>query len=164
MKPPHPPLSFLIIGAGFSGAVLARELTETLDCRVEVWDERPLVAGNSHTERDPSTGVMVHQYGPHIFNTNNEKVWADVQKFGAFEPFTNRVKASTARGVFPLPINLLTINHFFGKSFHPAEARAFVASLGDPSIIEPRNFEEQALKTIGRELYETFFKGFELFL
>jgi UDP-galactopyranose mutase len=75
-------------------------------------------------------------------------------------PFINRVKASTPRGVFSMPINLMTINQFFGKRFSPDEARRFIASLGDASIREPANFEEQALKFLGREIYEEFFYGY----
>jgi len=153
---------FLIIGTGFSGAVIARQLVETLDCHVDIWDERLHIAGNCYTKRDDATGVMVHQYGPHIFNTDNERVWEYVNHFGEFRPFVNRVKASTDRGVFSMPINLLTINQFFGKNMGPDEARAFVASVGDSSIREPRNFEEQALKMLGRDLYEAFFKGYTI--
>lgn len=152
----------LIIGAGFSGAVAARELAERFGAQIEIWDERPHLGGNCHTERDPETSVMLHKYGPHIFNTDNEAVWSYVQKFGDFRPFTNRVKAVTARGVFSLPINLLTINQFFGKTFSPDEARAFVASLGDPTLGEPANFEEQALKMLGRDLYEAFFRDYTI--
>jgi len=83
-----------------------------------------------------------------------------VNRFGVFRPFVNRVKAMTPRGVFSLPINLHTINQFFGKTFSPAEARAFIESVGNKTIGEPRNFEEQALKFIGRDLYETFFYGY----
>ena len=154
--------NFLVIGAGFSGAVLARALVEALDCFVEVRDERGHIAGNCHTERDPETSVMVHKYGPHIFNTDDEKVWSYVQRFGDFRPFVNRVKAVTARGIFSLPINLMTINQFFGKSLNPAEAELFVQSLGDRSIGEPANFEEQALKMLGPDLYEAFFKGYTI--
>lgn len=153
---------FLVVGAGFSGAVLARELAERLECSIEIWDGRSHVAGNCHTERDAATGVMVHAYGPHIFNTDNEQVWNYVHRFGTFHPFVNRVKTCTTRGIFSLPINLLTINQFFGKTFRPDEARAFVASLRDPSIAKPANFEEQALKMLGRDLYETFFLGYTL--
>ena len=153
---------FTVVGAGFSGAVLARTLAETLPCRVTVLDERDHVAGNCHTERDAATGVMVHRYGPHIFNTSQQRVWEYVNRFGKFRAWVNRVKAVTPRGVFSLPINLHTINQFYGKTLNPAEARAFIASLGDASIGEPRNFEEQALKMIGRDLYETFFYGYTL--
>ena len=155
-----PPSNFLIVGAGFSGAVLARELASKADCKILVIDERTHVAGNCHTERDSATGIMLHVYGPHIFNTNNLRVWEYVNRFDRFRPFLNRVKACTSRGIFSLPINLHTINQFFGRTFSPAEAKSFVESLGDKTIVEPRNFEEQALKTIGRDLYETFFAGY----
>jgi len=155
-------MNFIVIGSGFSGAVLARQLVDSLDCQVEIWDERSHIAGNCHTLRDSQTNVMVHKYGPHIFNTDNERVWSYITQFGEFKPFVNRVKASTSRGVFSLPINLLTINQFFGKSMSPQEAQLFVASLGDPSIMHPQNFEEQALHLLGSELYETFFKGYTI--
>jgi UDP-galactopyranose mutase len=150
----------LIVGAGFSGAVTARALAESLPGKILVIDARDHLGGNCHTERDPETGVMIHRYGPHIFHTSNQEVWDYVRRFSEFGPYVNRVKASIARGVFGLPINLLTINQFFGKRFSPNEARQFIASLGDQSIGEPQNFEEQALKFLGRELYEAFFYGY----
>ncbi len=151
---------FLIVGAGFSGAVIARELAARANAQVDVIDSREHLGGNCHTARDDATGVMVHVYGPHIFNTRRQDVWDYVNQFASFGPYVNRVKAHTPRGVYSLPINLLTINQFFGRSFSPAEARAHLASLGDHSITEPRNFEEQALKFLGRELYENFFHGY----
>lgn len=152
--------NFLIVGAGFSGAVLARELASNIPCKILVLEERKHVGGNCHTERDSATGIMIHVYGPHIFNTNSARVWEYVNRFGKFCPFINRVKACTPRGVFSLPINLHTINQFFGRTFNPTEARAFIESLGDKKIVEPKNFEEQALKMLGRDLYETFFAGY----
>ena len=149
-----------IVGAGFAGAVLARELAESSHYEVIVFEMRDHVAGNCHTSRDAATGIMIHHYGPHIFHTNREDVWNYVNRFGKFGAYTNRVKAVTERGVFSLPINLLTINQFFGKAFDPQQARDFVASLGDRSIETPANFEEQALKFLGRELYENFFRGY----
>jgi UDP-galactopyranose mutase len=152
--------NYLVVGAGFSGAVLARELVERLSCRVNIVEARPHIAGNCHTERDAASDVMIHKYGPHIFNTNRPQAWKYINRFGVLRPFVNRVKASTSRGIFSLPINLHTINQFFGKKLDPDGARAFLESLGDKSIAEPRNFEEQALKFIGRELYEVFFYGY----
>ena len=105
---------------------------------------------------------MIHRFGPHIFNTNDERVWQYVNAFGEMRPFINRVKAVTPRGVFTLPINLLTINQLFGKAFGPAEARAFIADLGDATIAEPHTFEEQALHLVGREIYENFFLGYTI--
>ena len=107
-----------VVGAGFSGAVIARELA-LQGFSVDVFDTRDHVAGNCHTARDAQTGVMVHVYGPHIFHTSNEAVWNYIQQFDRFMPFTNRVKAQYAGRVYSLPINLLTINSFFGKTFSP---------------------------------------------
>ena len=149
-----------IAGAGFAGAVLAHELAQSGNHSIEVFDERPHVAGNCHTSRDERTGIMLHHYGPHIFNTSRTDVWEYVNRYSQFGPYTNRVKAITARGVFSMPMNLLTINQFFGKVMDPAQAKAFLASVGDASIKEPRNFEEQALRFLGRELYENFFYGY----
>jgi UDP-galactopyranose mutase len=151
---------FAIVGAGFSGAVLARELVTRLDVKVLVIDERAHVAGNCHTERDSRTGVLVHSYGPHIFNTNREDVWRYVNRYATFRPFTNRVKAVSRTGVYSLPVNLLTINQFFRRTFSPVEAREFIASRAEKTNRKPRNFEEQALQMIGRELYEEFFYGY----
>jgi UDP-galactopyranose mutase len=149
-----------IAGAGFAGAVLARELVETGRYRIKVFEERDHVAGNCHTRRDPATGIMLHSYGPHIFNTSRDDVWEYMHRWAKFGQYTNRVKAYTARGVFNLPINLLTLNQFFNKRMSPDEAGKFLASAGDSSIAEPDNFEEQALKYLGRELYENFFYGY----
>ena len=149
-----------IAGAGFAGAVLARQLVESGKFKVTVFDERSHVAGNCHTSRDEETNVMVHHYGPHIFNTSREDVWEYVNRWGKFEPFVNRVKAHTAKGVFSLPINLLTINQFFGKKMNPAEARDFVGGLGDSSIKVPKSFEDQAMKFLGKDFYKNFFYGY----
>lgn len=155
-------MKFAIVGAGFSGAVLAHRLAESLDCHITVFDERDHVAGNCHTRRDTETGVMEHRYGPHIFHTSNKRVWDFVNTLDTFHPFVNRVKAVTPRGLYQLPINLMTINQFFGKNLRPDEARAFVETLGDRTIAQPVTFEEQALKFVGRDLYEAFFRDYTI--
>lgn len=149
-----------VAGAGFTGAVLAYKLAKTGRFRIDVFDQRDHVGGNCHTSRDPKSGVMIHHYGPHIFHTSRTDVWQFVNQIETFGEYTNRVRAATARGVFSLPINLRTINQFFSKNFTPEEAEIFIRSLGDSSIKEPRNFEEQALKMMGRDLYENFFYGY----
>ena len=152
-------MKILCVGAGFSGAVVAREAAEA-GHDVLVVDQRSHVAGNCHTARDDQTGVMVHEYGPHIFHTDNEEVWQYINGFGTFMPYTNRVK-SIARGqVYSLPINLHTINQFFGKALGPTEARALISSLADRTIDDPVSFEDQARKFVGPELYEAFFRGY----
>ena len=151
---------YLIVGAGFSGCVLANHLVQLLPCAIDIWDERAHLGGNCHTSRDEKTNVMIHHYGPHIFNTDKKEIWDYVNRFSEFRPYVHRVKAKSGDAVFSLPINLHTINQFFKKNFNPEEARAFVDSLGDKTIESPANFEEQALKFIGRELYEAFFYGY----
>ncbi|MDG6095779.1 UDP-galactopyranose mutase [Acetobacter sp. AN02] len=148
-----------VVGAGFSGSVIARQLAEQ-GFSVDVFDTRPHVAGNCHTERDAQTGVMVHIYGPHIFHTSNERVWNYIRKFDEFVPYVNRVKAHAQQHVYSLPINLMTINQLFGKQFSPSEAREFVKTLGDQSIDDPQTFEEQALRFVGEKIYRTFFYGY----
>lgn len=150
----------LIVGAGFSGSVIARELAEQ-GYQITVVDKRSHIAGNCHTERDAETDVMVHQYGPHIFHTDDEEVWQYINKYGEMMPYTNRVKSTVNEHVYSLPVNLHTINQFFGKAFSPKEAYDFIVNeQADKTIEEPQSFEEQALKFVGRDLYEAFFKGY----
>ena len=149
----------LVVGAGFSGAVIARTLAEAGHA-VDVIESREHVAGNCYSARDGETGVMVHVYGPHIFHTDDAEVWALMQRFGEMMPYVNRVKSTVDGQVYSLPVNLHTINQFFGKALRPGEARAFISEQADSSIAEPQNFEEQALKFVGRALYEAFFKGY----
>jgi UDP-galactopyranose mutase len=148
-----------VVGAGFSGSVIARELA-LHGYSVEVFDNRSHVAGNCHSERDPISNVMIHKYGPHIFHTDNERVWQYLHQFTEFMPYTNRVKTTTQGQVFSLPINLHTINQFFRRTFSPDEARAFIESQADLTIENPETFEEQALRFVGADLYEAFFKGY----
>ncbi|EAR49445.1 hypothetical protein OG2516_19070, partial [Oceanicola granulosus HTCC2516] len=149
----------LLVGAGLSGAVIGRRLAEA-GHRATVIDARPHAAGNCHTVRDPETGVMVHVYGPHIFHTDDAEVWDYVNGFARFLPYKNRVKTTSRGAVYSLPINLHTINQFYGKTFRPDEARAFLETQADTSITDPQTFEEQALRFVGPDLYEAFFKGY----
>lgn len=151
-------MAILIVGAGLSGAVIGRQLAEAGQ-PVTIVDARDHVGGNCHTQRDADTGVMVHVYGPHIFHTDDAGVWDYVNRFATFEPYKNRVKSTVGGQVYSLPVNLHTINQFFGKAMRPDEARAFIAERAE-DIPEPQNFEEQALAFVGRDLYEAFFKGY----
>lgn len=148
---------YLIIGAGFSGAVIAEQLSHDKNNRILVIDERNHIGGNCYTERDEETGIMVHKYGPHIFNTDNYLVWEYINSFCNMKPYINRVKVISNGNVYSFPINLHTINQFFNKTFNPKEAELFINNLGDKNIIIPQNFEEQALKMIGKDLYKAFF-------
>lgn len=148
-----------MVGAGLSGAVIARTLAEAGHA-VQIFESRDHIAGNCHTARDADTGVLVHVYGPHIFHTDDAEVWDYVNRFARFRPYRNRVKTTSGGQVYSLPINLHTINQFFGRTFRPDEARAFIADKADRSIVDPVTFEDQALAFVGRELYEAFFKGY----
>lgn len=155
------PKHCLMVGAGLSGAVIGRTLAET-GHKITVADSRPHIGGNCYTERDGRTGVMVHVYGPHIFHTNDAGVWDYVNRFETFHPYINRVKTTSQGAVYSLPVNLHTINQFFGKTLRPDEAKAFLETKADISITDPKTFEEQALRFVGPELYEAFFKGYTI--
>lgn len=148
----------LVVGAGFSGAVIARKLAEAgLSCLVV--DERDHPAGNCHTSEDAETGIMIHRYGPHIFHTDDDEIWAFVAKFGEWMPYRHSVFATVGGEVYSLPVNLLTINQFFRSAMVPAEAEEFIKTL-QPPIADPANFREQALSMVGERLYETFFRHY----
>jgi len=152
-------LSFMIVGAGLSGAVIGRTLAEA-GHSVHIADSRSHVGGNCHTERDAETGVMVHVYGPHIFHTDDKEVWAYVNQFATFMPYKNRVKTMVGGKVYSLPINLHTINQFYDKALRPDEAKAFIEEQADTTINDPQSFEDQAMRFVGADLYEAFFKGY----
>ena len=149
--------SVLIVGAGFSGAVIAHHLTRE-GYSVVVSDERVHVGGNCHTYRDQDSGVMVHKYGPHIFHTDDGEVWDFVNRFATFKPYINRVKTTVCGRVYSLPVNLHTINQFFDTSFSPGQAAQFITEISE-DIDAPQNFEEQALAFVGSDLYKAFFRG-----
>jgi UDP-galactopyranose mutase len=157
----------LMVGAGLSGAVIGRHLAEA-GYDITVLDTRNHVGGNCHTERDADTGVNVHIYGPHIFHTDDKEVWDYVNSYETFLPYKNRVKTTSRdpegkRQVFSLPVNLHTINQFFGRTMRPEEARDFITKeQADTSIEDPQTFEEQAMRFVGRDLYEAFFKGYTI--
>ena len=150
--------SVMVVGAGFSGSVVAHFLA-TEGYKVLVVDERNHLGGNCHTFRDDASGIMVHKYGPHIFHTDDAEVWDFVNRFATFKTYVNRVKTTVGGKVYSLPVNLHTINQFFDKSFSPGQAAEFIADISE-DIESPQNFEEQALAFVGSDLYEAFFKGY----
>ena len=153
------PLTFCVVGAGFSGAVIAHSLAKR-GHKVLVVDERSHLAGNCYTERDPSTDVMTHRYGAHIFHTDNEEVYSFLCGFGELMPYRHRVMARVQDRIYSMPINLLTINQFFQTTFSPVEAIEFLKRKRRQDIEEPKNFEEQALSMVGEEMYRAFFRGY----
>lgn len=150
----------LVVGAGLSGAVLARQLAEH-GYAVTVADSRAHLAGNCHTMRDPESGILEHLYGPHIFHTDNVEVWNYINRFGELVPYRHQVYATVGNDVFLLPINLHTINQFFRTNLNPREARDFLRTL-TLGVEVSESFEAAALGTLGRELYEAFFYGYTM--
>ena len=151
----------LIVGSGLSGAVVANEIARA-GYSVDVIEKRSHIAGNIYTERDKTTGIIKHVYGPHIFNTNNEEVWKYVNNLTPFSNFINRVKVNYQSQIYSFPINLHTINQFFSESLNPYEAEKYIEKVRDKKIINPKNFEEQALSMVGKDLYEAFLKGYTI--
>lgn len=149
----------LVVGAGFTGAVVGRSLAEA-GHQVCIIDQRSHVAGNCHTEVDEETNVLVHIYGPHIFHTDSERVWDYVNSFGSFVPYRHQVKTTSCGEVFSMPINLHTLNQLWRASLTPDEAEKKLTSESVQFEVEPQNFEEQALSLVGPEVYERFFKGY----
>ena len=150
----------VVVGAGFSAAVIARQLAEAGLC-VTVTESRDHVGGNCHTSRDAHSGILLHHHGPHIFHTGDRQVWDYVNRFAVFQPYRHAVRTTVAENVYSLPVNLQTINQFFGTAMRSDEARDFIASQSI-DIPNPTNFEEAALASIGPALYEAFFRGYTL--
>lgn len=149
----------LIVGAGLSGATIARVLADAA-IPVRVIEQSAHPGGMCHTSRDPETGVMIHRHGPHIFHSDNGEVWDFVERFAGFEPYAHGVQAVTGGRTFTFPITLDTMSAFFGEDFTGDTARAHIATLARRYAHEPANFEEKGRATIGDALYEAFFEGY----
>ncbi len=146
----------VVVGSGFFGLTVAQQLAEH-GRRVLVIDRRDHIGGNAYSEIDPETGIEVHRYGAHLFHTSNTRVWDYANRFTAFTPYQHRVFTTHAGQVFSMPINLGTINQFFGAAHTPDEARALIAEqAAEMDGIEPSNFVEKGVSLIGRPLYEAF--------
>ncbi|MCL8252630.1 UDP-galactopyranose mutase [Aeromicrobium fastidiosum] len=150
----------LVVGSGFFGLTVAERCATELGLTVQVIDRRPHIGGNAYSEADPETGIEVHRYGAHLFHTSNRRVWEYVNRFTDFTPYQHRVYTTYRGEVFPMPINLGTINQFQRAAYSPDEARAWVAQQAARLTREPTNLEEKAISLIGEPLYEAFIKGY----
>lgn len=146
----------VVVGSGLFGLTVAQQVAER-GRRVLIIDRRDHLGGNAHSVIDDATGIEVHQYGAHLFHTSNARVWDYVNRFTSFTDYVHRVYSHHRGVVYPLPINLGTINQFFHAAYTPDQARALIreqaAELGDR---EPSNFVEKGVSLIGRPLYEAF--------
>ena len=151
----------VVVGSGFFGLTVAERVAEGLGRPVLVLERRDHLGGNAYSEPDRDTGIEVHRYGAHLFHTSNERVWRYVNRFSTFTGYQHRVRSVHNGEVFPLPINLGTINQFFRRALSPDEARALIASqVAGASPREASNLEEKAVSLIGRPLYEAFIRGY----
>ncbi len=156
---------FLVVGAGLSGAVLARTLAEA-GCHCDVFEEQPFVGGGCRTIRDDQTGILVHRKGPHTLHSDDETVWAFVERFSEVYPYRHVKRALTGGELFVSPINLQTLNQFFHTALGPEEARDLVAAEAAPYAAQqngpPADFEEAGLATIGKRLFDAFYRGYTI--
>ncbi len=147
---------YLIVGAGLYGAVFAREVSDA-GKKVLVIDRRSHVGGNTYTQN--VEGIQVHQYGAHIFHTNDLNIWNYVQRFATFNRFTNAPVANYKGELYSLPFNMYTFNKMWGV-ITPDEALAKIDEQRKEITGEPKNLEEQAISLVGRDIYEKLVKGY----
>lgn len=153
----------LIVGAGLSGATMARLLVDNHDdVHVDVIDKRNHIAGNAYDYLCPETNVRIHKYGAHIFHTPDADVWDFVNRFAEFNDYRHHVRAAYQGKNYSLPINLDTINAFYGTNFDPEGAQLQIKKDSAEIKGEPQNLEEKAISLIGRPLYEAFVKGYTI--
>ena len=150
---------FFVVGAGLSGCVFAERIASKLKEPVEVIEKRSHIGGNCWSEIDPETGVETHNYGPHIFHTNDRQIWSYVRRFDDFNRFTNSPMAYYQGRMYSLPFNMLTFNQMWG-AVSPGEAYTILQAQRREAPVEPRNLEEQAISLVGRDIYEKLVKGY----
>ncbi len=149
---------YLIVGAGFAGAVMAERLATQANKKVLVVDTRSHIGGNTYDFYNEA-GILVHKYGPHIFHTNSKDVFDYLGQFTDWRPYEHRVLASVDGMQVPIPINLNTINALYGLNLNADEVDKFLASKAEP-VTRVRTSEDVVVAKVGRELYEKFFKGY----
>jgi UDP-galactopyranose mutase len=150
---------YLVVGAGFAGSVIAERLASQHDARVLVVDRRPHVGGNAYDHLDDA-GVLIHQYGPHIFHTNSDEIVDYLSQFTDWRPYEHKVLAEVRGQLVPIPINRTTLNKLFDLDLKTDEdAAAYLASRAE-TVEEIKTSEDVVINAVGRELYELFFQGY----
>ena len=153
-------MDLLVVGSGFFGLTIAERAAEA-GRTVTVIDRRSHIGGNAYSEAEPETGIEVHRYGAHLFHTSNATVWEYVNRFTSFTNYVHRVYTTHKGVVFPMPVNLGTINQFFQAAYTPDQARALVKEqAGEFDAKSATNFEEKGIALVGRPLFEAFFRDY----
>lgn len=155
---------YLVVGAGIFGATVAERLAN-VGKKVLVIDKREHLAGNIYSYTDEKTGIEVHKYGSHIFHTELDEVWEYITKFTEFNDYVHTVNTRHEGKLYPMPINLDTINLLYGTNMNAEEAERFVAEEAKRDsekygITEPKNFEEKGISLVGEKLYTAFLKNY----
>jgi len=151
----------VVVGAGLTGLTIAEQAASRLGLKVAVIDRRSHIGGNAYSQNDPHTGIEVHCYGAHLFHTSNERVWSYVNQFTSFTDYVHHVYTVHEGVVYPLPVNLGTINQFFRAAMGPDEARAMIRDqAAELRGREPANVVDKGISLVGRPLYEAFFKNY----
>jgi UDP-galactopyranose mutase len=149
---------YLIVGAGFAGSVMAERLASDAGKKVLIIDKRPHIGGNAYDHHDEA-GILVHKYGPHIFHTNSKEVFEYLSAFTEWRPYQHRVQACVDGQLLPIPINLETVNRYYGASFSSFDLpKFFEANAEHRATI--KNSEDVIVSKVGRELYEKFFRNY----
>jgi len=148
----------VIVGTGLFGSIVAEQASRE-GYRVLIIDSRSHIGGNCYTEFDAETGINIHKYGPHIFHTDNKPVWDYINQFTEFNTYRHVGKSRIGAEVYPIPINLDTINKFFGCTYTPEQAREFLDKVRVKTP-DPKNFEEQAMALLGEDIYNAFIRGY----
>jgi UDP-galactopyranose mutase len=149
---------YFIVGAGYAGSVLAERLARDAGKKVLICDRRPHVAGNAYDHYDEA-GVLIHKYGPHIFHTNSKEIFDYLSQFTEWRPYEHRVRAFVDGQLLPIPINLDTINRLYGLNLDSAGLEKFFAEKRE-HVENISTSEDVVVNTVGRELYEKFFRGY----
>ena len=158
IKTEHPDV--LIIGAGLFGLTMAERITNVLGKKVLLVDKRPHIGGNCYSEFDPETGIECHKYGAHLFHTSDEQVWQYVNCFTTFTNYVHKVYITHQGEVYPMPINLGTINQFFHAAYTPDQAKAEISKQAASAPKNPQNLAEQGISLIGKPLFDAFIKNY----
>jgi UDP-galactopyranose mutase len=155
-------MDLIVVGAGLFGLTIA-ERAASAGKKVLVIDKRHHIGGNAYSEIDTVSGIEIHKYGSHIFHTSNSEVWKYANRFTTFNTYVHTVQALHRGRVYPLPINLATINSFFKKTHTPEEAKSLLNRFSSrPQTKTDSSLEEKAISLIGEELYEAFIRGYTL--
>jgi len=152
----------IVVGSGFYGSTVARKFAETFNKKVLVLEQRSHIGGNAYSHRYEGTDIEVHNYGTHIFHTNNTKVIEFITRFSEFNSYRHKVWSKHNGATYSLPVNLATINQIYGENFSSEQAENFIMNEAKeiPEELQDLNLEKKAISSVGRKIYEALIKNY----